>query len=285
MALPKPIVEPITAEILPEFARFLEQHMGHPRSAQEWEKGLLANWTDNRPNYGFILRAEGKVVGGIGALYADRIIRGKRERFCNITSWCVQDEYRKFSMQLAMAVTAQAGFHFTDFSPTKVVAGTLQFLKFSSLDEAVVVMPSFPGGVGRGRMVTDAGEIARLIPEALAADWRAHVQYPWLSHALLGAPGDWCHVIYRIGRFKGLASARVVYLSDTANFERHLGVIRNAMFWRGIFSLHVERRWLSGAPFLSKVRSGFNPKQYRSETLQPADIDYLFSETVALDLS
>lgn len=285
MALPKPVVEPVTSEVLPDFARFLEQHMGHPRTAQGWMEGLSANWTENRPNYGFVLRAEGRIVGGIGALYADRMIRGKQERFCNITSWCVLEEYRKFSMQLAMAVTAQPGFHFTDFSPTKVVAGTLQFLKFSPLDEAVVVMASLPGARGHGHLVTDPAEIARLIPESLATNWREHAHYPWLVSALLGESGDWCHVIYRIERFKGLACARFVYISDSVALERHLGVLRRALFWKGIFSLHIERRWLSRIPSLARVRSGFNPKQYRSDTLQPGDIDYLFSETVALDLS
>lgn len=284
MALPKPVVEPVTVEVLPEFAQFLERHMGHPRSAQDWLKGLSANWTVNRPNYGFILRADGRIVGGIGALYADRMIRGQLERFCNITSWCVLDDYRKFSMQLAMAITAQDGFHFTDFSPTKVVAGTLQFLKFKPLDEAVVVLASLPVSIGCGCLVTQSDEIAKQIPGELRANWQAHAQSPWLKQALLGVSGAWCHVIYRIERFKGLACARMVYISDLEIFDRYLGAMRRAMFWSGVYSLHVERRWLSRLPKISKVRSGFNPKQYRSETLKPEDIDYLFSETVAFDL-
>jgi hypothetical protein len=49
-------------------------------------------------------------------------------------------------------------------------------------------------------------------------------------------------------------------------------------------STHVERRVLTKAPKLSAVRTGFNAKQFLSTTLAESDIDYLYSETVALDL-
>jgi hypothetical protein len=119
----KPVIEPITDQTLPEFAAFLESNMPVSRSAPDWISGLQKNWCETRPNYGFMMRDEGKIVGGIGAFYADRVIHGQKEKFCNITSWCVLDSHRKFSMQLAMNVVAQPGYHFTDFSPTKVVAG------------------------------------------------------------------------------------------------------------------------------------------------------------------
>ena len=77
-------------------------------------------------NHGFAIRnTAGRMVGGIGAIYAERIIRGRPERFCNITSWCVLDEYRSHSMRLAMALVSQPGYHFTDLSPTTIVAGSL----------------------------------------------------------------------------------------------------------------------------------------------------------------
>ena len=57
------------------------------------------------------------------------MIRDPPERFCNITSWCVLQPYRSHSLRLAMALVSQPGYHFTDLSPTQLVAGTLRFLK------------------------------------------------------------------------------------------------------------------------------------------------------------
>ncbi|MBK8376007.1 MAG: hypothetical protein IPL18_14590 [Sphingomonadales bacterium] len=51
-----------------------------------------------------------------------------------------------------------------------------------------------------------------------------------------------------------------------------------------MMTTHIERRMLERLPRLARVRTGFNPKQYLSQTLEPSDIDYLYSETIALDL-
>ncbi len=280
----KPIIEPIFDATLPEFAAFLEEHMPAKRTAKDWISGLKANWGAVRPNYGFLMRDEGKVVGGIGALYADRTIRGQKESFCNITSWCVLDSHRKYSMQLAMSVVGQAGYHFTDFSPTKIVAGALQFLKFKALEEGVAVVPNLPIHPFRGRVVTDSDQIERVLSDSMANIWRDHSSFPWLKHLVVGGQADWCHVIYKPGRFKGMACANIIYISDGCIFGKYLNRLGWHFFWQGIMTTHIERRVLGRLPKLARVRTGFNPKQFLSQTLDSADIDYLYSETVAFDL-
>src|SRR5687768_11679904 len=116
------------------------------RSVQEWQRSLRAPWSGaaDHGNFGYLLRDEGQVVGGIGAFYGDRVIRGRRHRTCNITSWCVLDSHRQQSTRLAMALLGQSGLHFTNFSPTTVVAGTLKFLKFKELDGRRAVVFNLP---------------------------------------------------------------------------------------------------------------------------------------------
>lgn len=280
----RPSIEAVTAETLPEFATFLQDNMGHPRSAADWISGLQTQWAGERPNYGFVLRDEGRIVGGIGAFYAERPIRGKLERFCNITSWCVLESHRKWSMPLAMAVVSQPGYHFTDFSPTKVVGGVLQFLKFKPLDEGVVVIPNFPASPWRGQIVATPAGIEHTLSSEMVTVWRDHAAFPWLRHVLVGTPGDWCHLIYKRGSFKGLPCARIVYLSHPELFQRHWGRLAWHFLGRGLASTHVERRFLTALPAFSRLRTGFNAKLYLSQTLGDADIDYLYSESVALDL-
>jgi len=283
-AMAKPTIEPITDESLPEFAAFLEANMPAKRSARDWISGLSANWAAVRPNYGFLLRDEGQVVGGIGAYYADRSIRGQNERCCKITSWCVLDSHRKYSMQLAMNVVGQAGYHFTDFSPTKTVAGVLQFLKFTALEDGVAVIPNLPVFSFSGRVIAAPLEIERQLTGTMAEIWQDHSSFPWLRHIIVGTPKNWCHVIFKRGEFKGLLCANVIYVSDGRLFGRYLNALRGHFFWQGIMTMHIEKRMLVHLPKLSRLRTGFNPKQFLSETLLPSDIDYLYSETVALDL-
>lgn len=280
----KPIIEPITDETLPEFATFLESNMPVNRTALDWITGLQANWCEIRPNYGFLMRDEGKVVGGIGAFYADRIIRGQKERFCNITSWCVLDSYRKYSMQLVINVIAQQGYHFTDFSPTKVVAGSLQFLKFKSLEDGVAVIPNLPLPAVSGRIVTEPRDIERILSGTILDIWKDHTKFSWLQHVIVGETDDWCHVIYKRGKYKGLPCCKIIYVSSGSAFNRHLKSLSWYFFWQGMMTTHIERRVLSKVPKMAVLRVGFNPKQFLSPILESSDIDYLYSETVALDI-
>jgi len=280
----KPTIEPITDETLADFATFLEAHMPAKRSAGKWITGLKTSWGAIRPNYGFLMRDDGKVVGGIGAYYANRIIRGQTERFCNITSWCVLDSHRKHSMQLAISVVGQPGLHFTDFSPTKVVAGALQFLKFKPMDECVFVLPNLPFLPFGGKVITSAANIEKELSGSMLKVWRDHSSFPWLRHLIIGGSREWCHVIYKPGRFKGIACANIVYVNDGDLLVKHMNRLACHFFWQGMMSTHIERRMLKWQPKLAWVRTGFIQKQFLSETLEPSDIDYLYSETVALDL-
>lgn len=280
----RPAIEPITAASLPEFAAFLHAHLNPAFSAEAWTAAFRKQWTANPPNYGFLLRDQARVVGGIGAFYADRTLRGAPARVCNISSWCVLDAYRAQSMRLAMALISQEGWHFTDFSPTRVVAGTLRFLKFKPLDERQAVIFNLPGPSGGGRIIERADQLEATLGGADLAAYRDHAEFPWLRHLAVGVDAEWCYVIYKRGVFKGLPAARIIHFSDAARFERYLGRLRGYFLGRGYITTHVECRRLSQPPWPSKIRSGFNPKLYLSGTLADGDIDYLYSESMALNL-
>lgn len=281
----RPTLEPVTDANLAEFARFLHENLMRARSPAEWEAGLRTQWMPDPPNYGFVVRDGGAIVGGIGAYYAQRQLRGNTERFCNITSWCVLDAHRQQSMRLAMALLAQPGFHFTNFSPTQVVGASLKFLKFKELDERVVVMLNLPSLRALGaRVLTDVADIeGALAGDALKA-YRDHAAFPWLQQLVVGRPGTWCHVIYKRRSYKGLPAAQLLYVSDRALFASTFRRLAAHLLLRGMVSTHVERRLIDEPAWPSALRTGFKPKLFLSTSLADRDIDYLYSETVALDL-
>lgn len=281
----QPVIEPVTDATLPELARFLHEHLSNTRSAAEWERSLRTDWPGARPNFGFVLRDAGSIVGGIGAYYADRQIGGRVEKICNITSWCVLDRYRQQSMRLAMAVINQKGYHFTDFSPTKVVSGTLQFFKFKPLDERQLVVLNSPWpGLRSVRLLQAPAQIAEALDGDALAVYRDHARYPWLRHLLVGRDGRWCHVIYKRRTFKRLPAAAVLHVSDRALFAECFRRLSAHWFLRGYVTMHVECRFMEARPWPSRIRTGFNAKLYLSATLRPENIDYLYSESMALDL-
>ncbi|XHS77515.1 hypothetical protein ACFJGW_17585 [Burkholderiaceae bacterium UC74_6] len=283
--MPRPLIEPVSADTLGEFAAFLHEHLNPALSIEGWVKALSHHWGEEpRPNHGYVLRDEGRIVGGIGALYASRSIQGKLHKTCNITSWCVLDDYRKQSMRLAMALTDQPGWDYTDFSPTEVVGGVLRFLKFTPLDERQTVLLALPWLLAGGQSYSRQQDIESHLHGEALQQYRDHKDFPWLRHVIVGSGSDWCHVIYKRMDFKGLPAARVWHVSRPELLAQYWRRLANALLWQGFASIHLETRRAPADLWPTKVRSGFNAKVYRSDTLLPGEIDYLYSESMAMDL-
>jgi hypothetical protein len=283
-----PTLEPIRDEDLPEFCRFLRENLSRARSAEEWAKAFAQDWCPSKPNNGFLIRHQGRIVGGIGAIYAERPVRGRLERFCNITSWCVLDAFRAQSMRLAMAVAAQPGFHFTDLTPTEVVSKTLQFLKFKPMNERHAIWPNLPwplvrlGGI---RVLSDPAEIGRLLAPDDAKAYRDHRHLPWLRHLAVGLTDAWCYVVWKRTRLKGITGAIIIALSDAELFLRYRMALGSYLLvHHGLLYTRVESRLLPRLPTLCIELSGYRSKVFRSDTLTAADMSNLYSELVALDL-
>jgi hypothetical protein len=283
-----PTLEPIRDEDLPEFCRFLTENLSRARTAAAWAEAFQQKWCSTKPNNGFLIRNESRIVGGIGAIYAERLLGGRTERFCNITSWCVLDEFRAQSMRLAMALTGQPGFHFTDLTPTEVVSKTLQFLKFKPMNERHAIWPNPPWPFARlagVRVVTDPEQIGRLLAPDDAKAYRDHCHLPWLRHMAVGRKGAWCYVVWKRTRLKGITGASILALSNPELFLRYRRPLGSyLLLHHGLSYTRVESRLLPRLPKLCIELSGYRNKVFKSDTLAAADMSNLYSELVALDL-
>jgi len=287
-AMNLPTLEPIRDEDLPEFCSFLTENLHRERSAAAWAEAFQQKWCSTKPNNGFLIRHEGRIVGGIGAIYAERPVHGRTERFCNITSWCVLDAFRAQSMRLAMALTGQPGFHYTDLTPTEVVSRTLQFLKFKPMNERHALWPNLPWPFARldgVRVVTEPEQIGRLLAAAAAKAYRDHCHLPWLGHAAVGRPDAWCHVVWKHTRLKRVTGAMILAVSDPERFLDYRWAFGSHLLLRhGLPYTRVESRLLPRVPTLCIELSGYSNKVFKSDTLTASDMSNLYSELAALDL-
>jgi hypothetical protein len=279
-----PKIEPIGDEDLPEFCAFLNKNLGPDRPMDRWATIFQQGWDAHKPNNGFLMRDEnGALVGGIGAVYAERVLRGRSERFCNITSWCVLEPYRTHSLRLALALVAQPGYHFTDLSPTQVVAGSLQFLKFRPMNGAAIVIPNLPWWTPGVRVLSDLEAIAAALSSEDAKTFADHRHLPELHHVAVGRPGAYCHVGYRRGILRRLPCAVILHISDPDLFLRyHLDLGRHLLLRRGLVTTRVEARLLPRHPRLSARVDGYYKKVFRSDTLAESDISNFYSELAVI---
>ncbi len=287
--MPMPALMPIQDVDLKEFCEFLHKNLNPQITDDDWARAFRIRWIDDKPNNGFLLRDdEGQIVGGIGAIYSQQIIHNKEERFCNITSWCVLEEYRSQSMRLAMAVILQPGYHFTDLTPTAVVAKSLQFLKFKPLNSDRTVIFNLPWplfGLNNVRIVTDHNQIDKVLPDNAAKVFRDNRGFPWLQYVAVGRPGAYCLVIFKKGVLKKLPCANIISLSDPELFLRYQRTLGNYLLFRfGMVTTFVESRFLTVVPHFSVRLSGYIEKMYHSDTLKDSDITNLYSELVCLNV-
>lgn len=285
-----PTIHPVDDENLPEFCQFLYDHLNSDRSVDEWVKSFRPVWQGAPPNHGYLIRdTENSVVGGIGAIYSTQLIQGKLEQFCNITSWCVIEQYRSQSMRLAMSLTSQKGYTITDFSPTRVVSDTLRFLKFKPLQEGATVfanLPSVNGILGGGSVLTAERDIELALRDNDLQIYKDHKNYPWLNHIILKSGDQYCHVIYKPMKLKSLSGAKIIYISNMTQFPSFIGLLTNHLLFTKFLSFtFVETRFLKCQPLISRRLTGYVPKNYLSDHIDETDVCYLYSETMCIDLN
>lgn len=127
-----------------------------------------------------MLRDGQRVLGVYVALYSERLMAGRVERFCNLASWSVLPEYRFHSIRLLKALLAQESYHFTDLAPNEKVEAVNARLKFRYLDTSVALLPHLPWPTLRGRtkISADADVIASTLAGPDLELYRDHAQAP-----------------------------------------------------------------------------------------------------------
>jgi hypothetical protein len=238
-------------------------------------------WKVEAPNFGFMLRDEQRVVGALLTLYSERLVAGQVERFCNLGTWYVLPDYRSRSMSLLTAVLAQKGYHFTVLTPDKGPLEILDWLKFRFLDTSAALIPNLPWPTvpGRTRISADQNVIERTLTGTDLEIYRDHASALGTHHLVLIRGQDSCHVMFREFRYKDAPLLAVVlHVSNPDLFHRALiPLTRHLLVRHRLVSTLAELRMIKRKPPLAFLVNSW-PKMYRSASLEPEQIDYLYSE-------
>ncbi len=279
-------LQPIQEGDVRRVADFLNRHLNGNVSADAWARALDVPWTVERPNAGFMLTAGDEVVGANIALYSERVIDGRTERFCNLGAWCVLDDHRLQALRLVKALLAQDGYHFTDLSPGGNVPAINEKLGFQYLDTTTAIVPNlpWPSVPGRVKIRSDPRAIESRLSGGALEIYRDHKQAAAARHLVASQGNRHCHVIFRKDRRKGLPLfASILYVSEPGMFGTIAGPLaRHLLLRHRIPIMLLERAVVDHAPQLSKSIDSPRRKMFRSSTLQSAQIDYLYSELVCL---
>ena len=273
---------PITDVDVAAVAAFLHANLS---DRVPWDRAISsAAWKADAPNHGFMLLDGQRVVGTQLAFYSERLIAGRVERFCNLSSWCVLPEFRFHSLRVHKAVLAQDGYHITSFTPRENVVPIHVRFKFRYIDTSAVVIPNLPWPTrpGRTRISADPDVIESTLAGTELDLYRDHAQALAARHLVLIRGQDSCYVMYREMRHKRIPFAVILHVSNPGLFHRAMiPLTRHLLIRHRLLATLAELRCIGHRPPLSFMAPSW-PKMYRSDTLEPDQIDDLYSELVCV---
>lgn len=275
-----PILRPALPEDLPRLVPFVTAQMPGGRPLAYYQRAMSTRWASSHPNIGYLLESEGEVVGCFFGIYSVRTIRGRAERICNLSSWCVAPSHRNASVDLVKAMLRQPGVTFTALAATRELQEFWRRMRLSLLDHGMWVFPpvAAPQGLRPLRVVTDPDALAQALdPEEcrLLAD-----------HAIYGCRGAVlrdgdrrCFLILQRRQWSRFGFAYVLHASDWDFAAGHLLTLARVA-WRLFRTplVGMDQRRLARRPLLARPipRDTF----FLSPTLGAQDLDSLYSEVV-----
>lgn len=279
-------VRPITPADARPVAEFMHANLNERVPVAAWLRLVDVPWSLEAPNAGFMLVHGDDVVGAHLALYSERPIGGRLERFCNLGAWCVLPEYRFYALKLLKALLAQEGYHFTDLSPSGSVVGLNTRLGFRFLDTTTRVVPNLPWPTrpGRYRITADPALLQSTLDGAELQQYRDHLTASAAHHLLLMSADDWCYVVFRKDRRKRLPFfASILHVSNPKLFnEMARPLARYLLIHHRTIATLIERAVVEAQTRPSFEVESPRVKMYLSSSLESAQIDYLYSELVCL---
>jgi hypothetical protein len=275
-------IRPIADADIRPVAEFLHTHLNSRASVDSWADAMTPPWAFDQPNHGFLLQEGERIVGAHLALYSERTIDGRAERICNLAAWCVLQTHRHHSLRLIRALLGQKGYHFTDLSPSGNVVPLNLRLRFEPLETATALVPNLPWPRrDRGvRVFSDSEQLARRLRGRDLDIYLDHVGTAAAHHLVVVRGDETCYVIFRRDRRKRLPLfASFVHVSNPVLFRAAAtDVHRHLLLHHRIPLTLNELRVVGSRPRWSLMLRSPRPKMYRSPTLRPDQIDYLYSE-------
>jgi hypothetical protein len=278
-------VRPATPEDVGAICAFLEHNMGRGITAAQYRCIFDYPWGQNKPGLGFVLTADGVVVGFLGAFYAEREINGRTERFCNPTNWCVLKEYRHASLSLLLRLLNCGDYTITELTPIPSVEKLYRQLKFETLDTYKL----FSGPLihswtllrwPRPRFITTHADISAALPPSERKLFEDH-QGTNCGYLVVQTSAGRCFVVWSRRVRKGIPFSEILYTTTRDTLRLHFEAIKlKIMAMDRTVLLAVDER-LIGAR-LPGMLAYRRVSLFKSARLKREQIDNLYSELAVL---
>ena len=282
-----------TRDDIEPVCRLLAASFRRARSVPLWRSMLESPYLSaaEKPHYGAVVMAGGRVVGYNGAIFADRLIDGRIERFGSGFGWYVDPDYRRYSIALlAQLRTATPDVTWTNLTSRGDMVPLFLKLGYQRLDTRKFVCYSdaamLTGLRRRVRVVPDDEVTEALLgpePYRIYADHLGRT----VQRIVFEAGGASCLLVTKRIWFparrsgKGVGGTELFYASDKGFLERHFNEIRLRHFMRDkVVAVLADERLLGFVPKRARVLDARG--LFKSKSLPAEKVDALYSELTIL---
>ncbi|TQJ30599.1 hypothetical protein [Microbacterium sp. SLBN-146] len=288
-AAPRIAISEISGEHVAEVADFLHRELNPAVSSAAWATLLDPPWGAPGPNRGFLLRADGEIVGAYAAVYSSRNTATGTVDVCNLAAFCVQESFRMHSLRLVRALLKQKGLLFTDLSPSGNVVAMNERLGFSRIPATAKLAVNLPlsfASVSVSVSVSDdPARIASTLRGRDAVVYRDHASAPAARHVVVTKGDDYAYVMYRVDRRKRLRlfASPLFTGGDRTLLERSWGAVGAHFARRGLPFTLMDSHALGFEPHRGRVLKNPRVKMFRGDHGTADAVDYLYSELALVE--
>lgn len=257
-----------------------------PIAKESWKKIFDPPWQTSEDFCGYLLLKDADVKGFLGLIFSQRTLNNKVEKFCNMTSWIVNEDCRSQSLGLLFEALKLKEHSLTNFTASPTVATILKKLGFTEFEvhqRVLLPHPRLPFA-RRGRYDFELQSVRNKLS---GVDLKIFDDHQGLNcqHLLLQSASGNCYVVLKTTRRKNLSWAKVQYLSNAKVFHECIESLTAGICLRlRVWGLMVDERYVEGYRFRASVNYPHQRKAFfkSSSGLNKNLIDTLYSEMVIL---
>jgi len=266
--------------VYPLFSGFHE-----PRpSKEEFRQLFVPRWGSDESYVGFILEENGEAVGYLGTLFSIREINGRMEKFCNLYTWIIKEEYRTEGLPLLFQALRMKDVTVTNFTGNRVASILIKF-GFKPIDTTLKILLPLPTLSDGCELIFESARIAPLLDahNRRVLDDHRGFKYPFV---LLKTSDGISLLSFKKAKRKYLPVLELHYLSGHAVFLKHIRHVLPTLCLRTrALGLMVGDHFLSLIPFpFALTIPQRQIRLFRSTTVSVEEMDTMYSELQVLNI-
>jgi hypothetical protein len=277
-----------------EIAELLHTRMNSRISIDRWKQLAAYPWWEDKPDLGRVAVVDGRIVGYLGAIYAQRPVNGRLETFVNLNSWYMERSARQQGKGLSPGLGLRmlvdllrdpSRHYFVNTSSGMTVALVKRSgLKVVDTHKYVWQRDSEAGRPALS-LLSDPSDVLEFVTPAQRQAILDHQAMPVESYVVRGPDGQSLFMaVSRAIKNGGETWFDVLHVSDPALIGPWGQQIANLLLDGPDMYLSCDRRLCSRpAPGAQCVELDV-PRFYKTASLDPHWFDHLYSEIPVLRL-